>query len=577
MTDFIPFGTPPGSTGNPKSIIADEFQLHQKIKVDTMAQVSGDTNGTPPNPSRELTAEASIMNPHTPDLRPIYLNLFAITTNPDQWGVSTYPSWAKTGTTGNNTTTTNNGRLIFINNGGYQDAANGGIARYIISNAGGITNFGGTWAANVGDVQGGQGTSGETGSDAVKGYNINSFSTMQAPYVRDYRTETRALDGAIMGGNGDGTDVDDWPAQGINSSWLPTVFTSDGATGSTQGDSLDAWRVAINQLDTYASNNGLTSVQKIHQWDWPACYAYSSNKADTTAEPVWDGGYDRLSAAVDFQATTGSLRWAKPGFDPATGFNRPFDTGFWDYEVHGFIGDPDDLVTTPGLGFNGLTWGVSGNSYQEFDDRTLAAEQVKAAYPNVPFLFEASPMQSTGTGVDKVFHQYGTTWDLVSLELSGMPDQRYTAAAHWGFFPSYYTTEQYSTNAAANGWTSDGGRWIDNIWWDPSIHEQHILFDAGYLIRTVANAPNGFYSWDDLKDMMIFAWQHGFVVGVSSLSRSGGSTPAENLDICQFVTALNTFTSADGIDTSTATHPVGGGAVTRYSNPALQKAIPTQP
>ena len=66
MTDFIPFGTPPGSTGNPKSIIADEFQVGQKIKVATTAQVSGDTNGTPPNPSRVLTDEVFITAPTIP-------------------------------------------------------------------------------------------------------------------------------------------------------------------------------------------------------------------------------------------------------------------------------------------------------------------------------------------------------------------------------------------------------------------------------------------------------------------------------------------------------------------------------
>ena len=64
MTDFIPFGTPPGSTGNPKSIIADEFQVGQQIKVATTAQVSGDTNGTPPNPSRVLTDEVFITSPN---------------------------------------------------------------------------------------------------------------------------------------------------------------------------------------------------------------------------------------------------------------------------------------------------------------------------------------------------------------------------------------------------------------------------------------------------------------------------------------------------------------------------------
>jgi len=550
MTDFIPFPSP---SGNPKQIAADYFEVNQKIK--TAGTLASGVH------SVEEEATATVIVPHVPDLRPIYLNLYAITTNPDQWGISTFPNWSKTGTTGNNTTTANNGRLTFINNGGFQDAAAGGIARYIISNSGGITNFGATWNANVGGIQEAQGTSGEKGADAVKGYNCNSYSTMQASHVRDYRTITRALDDAVMGGNGDGTDVDDWsvdpsdPGFVPDAGWIPTVFTSDGTTSGTQGDSIDAWQRAIDQLNQYS--NSLADVQVFHQWDWPAVYAYSTNKSAVDALPDYDGGYDRYSASTDFQASTGSLRWVKP--NDAHGFDR----GFWDYEVNGI----------KSLGFNGLTWGVSGNSFQEFNDTAAAAEAVKSAYPDTPFLFEASPMTSTFTGADKRFHPYGTTWDGTSL--SGVPDERYSVAAHWGFFPSYYTTEQYSTDADTNNWDSDGKRFIDNIWWNPAIHEQHIIFDAGYLVRTLTDAPQ--YSFDELKDFMIFAWQHGFVVGVSGLSRSGGSTPAENLDICQFVAALNTFTSAGGIDTSSATHPTGGGAVARYSNPAVEKAIPTQP
>ena len=564
MTDFIPFPSP---NGNGKQIHPEYFEVNQKIKVKATGIVNGDSDG-PATDTQEDTS--SIINSHTPDLRPIYLNLYAITTDPEKWGVTAFPSWSKTPATGEIMTDPNtNGKLRFIENGGFQDAANAGIARYIISNAGGLTNFGGTWAAATGpgEAQEQQNVTGdpETGADAVKGYNCNSFSTMQAPYVRDYRNITRAIDGAVMGGNGDGTDVDDWPVDpsdpNFDDAWLPTVFTSDGKaytpTGPDAniiGDSIQAWTQAITSLNSYAS--GLSDVQIIHQWDWPAVYAYSTDKTDPTAPPDYDGGYDRYSASTDFHASTGSLRWVKPNRD--TGFDR----GFWDYEVNGI----------KSLGFNGLTWGVSGNSYAEFDFTPGAAESIKAAYPDTPFLFEASPMTSTFTGADKRFHPFGTTWDGTSL--SGVPDERYSVAAHWGFFPSYYTTEQYSTDADTNNWSSDGKRFIENIWWNPAIHEQHIIFDAGYLVRTTSRAPQ--YNFDELKDLMIFAWQHGFVVGVCSLSRSGGTTADENQAICQFVTDLNTFTTSNGIDTSSAVHPTDNGVITRYSNPAVEKAIPTQ-
>lgn len=497
----------------------------------------------------------------TPDHRPIYLNNYAISTAFADWGVDT-ATWRNTGTTGNNTTAAANGRRRFIENGGFQDAAGSGIARYIISNTGGLTNFGPSWAADAA-AQTAQGTSGETAAFGVKGYNCNSFSTMQSQYVRDYRNINRDSDGARAGGNGDGTATTDWNATpGVGAGeWLPSPFTSDGTTTGTFGDSVDAWQRALEILDGFAS--GLSNVQKIHQWDWPAVYADSVDTSSTTSPPVRDGTYDRLSASTDFQATTGALRWVSP--DATNGFDR----GFWDYEVNG--------ITS--LGFNGYTWGVSGNTWQDYGDTDGAVQEVWDAYQKT-FLFEAIPMTSTGTGAAKVFHAYGTTWDLANETLSGEPDQRYEIVGQWGFFPSYFTTEQYSTDADSNGWNSNGGRWIDNIWFNPAVSEMHCIFDYGYLVRQASDAPQ--YAIDgttnlphDLTDLMIMAWQHGFVVGVSNLTRSGGNTPTENGAICDFLVDLNTVAStASGIETSTATNPRDGSEIKRYEDPATQRAIP---
>lgn len=43
MTDFIPFGTPPGSTGNPKALPGDEFVPNQLIKGKAVASCDGHT------------------------------------------------------------------------------------------------------------------------------------------------------------------------------------------------------------------------------------------------------------------------------------------------------------------------------------------------------------------------------------------------------------------------------------------------------------------------------------------------------------------------------------------------------
>jgi hypothetical protein len=430
--------------------------------------------------------------------------------------------------------------LIFVANGGFEDAALEGFTRYIIVNAGGLTNFGPFWEANN--------TLGEEASFGCKGYNVNAYSLMGSAWARDYSTVVRALDGEVANGNMDGTDVDDWPDPNVDSThWLPTPFTANGTTGSSQGDSYEAWTVAVAKIKSDSGGNG---VQVYHQWDWFPCYSYiDGDKIDTESPVDYTRGYDRLSGAIDFKPTVGAIRTPRP-----TTF---FDTGFWDYEINGM----------KSLGFNGLTWGVSGNNWEDSGDTPYFAHKIEEAYPNTPFLFEAVPLTSTGSGANKVYHPYGTVAANPTVPtgtLSGVPDSRYSVAGHWGFFKSFFTNDALETAAAAKNFET-GGRNIKDIAFDPSRHEIHCVFDYGFLVRQVSNAPN--WSVIQLKEAMIEAWQNGFIVSLCNLRRDGGTTAAENQDICAWVLELNTYTTSGGISTSAALDPALQ-PITRPENPA---------
>lgn len=497
-----------------------------------------------------------IPNPSGVDRRPIYLANFGQNTLFNNSGV-TEQTWRLTPITDDpgHDTFASNGRIKFIENGGILSSYEDGFRRLIIAQAGGWTNFGQFWENNN--------TIGEKSDSGLKGYNVNAYSCMEFEFAPDYRNVTWvASDSSVIQalGNMDGTQLSDFGNEIDNpENWIRTAFTTTGRnTDGEFGDSRQAWKAALDYFWNEVSDPD--TVELYHQWDWRPCFASLDGDPENPDTPVdRAGGYDRRSMGIDLKPTIGATR---------TPLMTVFDRDFWDFEINGMIG----------LGFNALTWGISGNSWEDAGGNSSLYDAVQQAYGR-PYLFEAIPLTSVGSGENKVYIPHGVSSTDTAppfINFTGSPDQRYSITGHWGFFPSYFTNDTLNASTTVNGQPiQSGGRNIKNIAWDPSITEMHIIFDYGFLIRNDILGPS--WSVETLKEAMAEAWKNGFIVGLSTLTNSSPQTRQENSEIRQWCLALNTVASSDGTtQTSAATMP-DGSVITRPINPAESKYSATPP
>lgn len=357
MTDFIPYPTPPGNSGNPKQVHQDYFQAGQKIRADATGQVTGDTNGSPPNPNITVS-NTSVVTDYTIDRRPFlqagYATQSMSTTPADQTGTlnsntmgQPTQNYRKTPATGADMTDPNtNGRLLWVNDKLLTDVCPQ-FERFVIFNPAGFSNVNST----------------------SRYYPSNPITGMDLSSVALYFNETTQY----------------------NISPVSSPFTDTGLDTGTFGNSREAWTAAISALSAAAQAAGGTNIEI-------NCYAgfhpvYTDN---TLITPLRDSlGYDPAWTRSPEPTSWDDSYWktelegaAAIGF---TGFS--YDAGTWvgylETELGGFRGPASsyfpktfyEAIPFYGGAAPGGDWTYSGNSTLPVNERREWRSTDGATYP----------------------------------------------------------------------------------------------------------------------------------------------------------------------------------------------------
>ena len=173
---------------------------------------------------------------------------------------------------------------------------------------------------------------------------------------------------------------------------------------------------------------------------------------------------------------------------------------------------------------------------------------IKQVYEyGLPVVFEAVPLTDNGqTGELKKFIPFGVT--ETDDVFDGRPDQRYEVAAYWGLFPQFFTSENVRDRFPFG---DSGNRMIDYLYFNPETSEVHVVFDRQQLQNTILGYN---MTYEEIKQEMIVAWQHGFVV---SLQNAPGDEFGDDEDIRQFVIDINNGVATDS----------DGNLITRPTDP----------
>ena len=400
MTDFIPFGSPPGATGNPKYIIADEFKVGQKIKVKTTGVVNNDnpSNGGGEKGPLEVEAIEAIIS-FTPDRRPFLAVTYANQrTHNFAWGMNNtnYRKTPATGAPMDNPAT--NGRVDLLNQKIIEaqtldNTLNANLfERYMVHCPVGSmsTRNSQRGAFPLDDYTGGY-QFGFSSDQMVMDGNTHAELVSIPPkpatdvpptawfkYPNPYTDNGYPLSSETIL-NGDGS-VDDGTEKGE----CQVVDSNYDYTGNTLGNVRQAWAGAIQHIKDQLANQTL---------EFAAYLGYGLTYADVnrnTWYPTLGTLYDRRDAQMDMSNITADppLPWDFPVWDsiaesvPEYGFSRVwFDYG----RPHRDDSIADDVDNC-------------GSAIVAAASRTFGNHDIKIGYEAVP--------REDGTGVAKPLSYY---------------------------------------------------------------------------------------------------------------------------------------------------------------------------
>jgi hypothetical protein len=443
-----------------------------------------------------------------PNRNPMYVSPYA--SNLDQTVFGTGPSvndpiWRKTPLTSAEDSAfadeTQNGRIKYTRQ--HRRALASGFRRLSMNQIGGLTNFNDD-AVNP-------------TTDPARIFPSNPFSSLLNPFAPDYSV--------IHNGDMNGTFLSDFgtPLTSPNL-WLNTPYTPTGEPNTDifapVGDQVKAWKAATDRIKDEADALGIPQEELILQCytGWRPVYASFD---ETTLEPSF-GEYDRVSLIHDIDAER----------SPRVTF---WDNGWWDPEIEGI----------KSLGFNAISFDASSSVWADGGNSDTIIKQVYEY--GLPVVFEAVPLTDNGqTGELKKFIPFGVT--ETDDVFDGRPDQRYEVAAYWGLFPQFFTSENVRDRFPFG---DSGNRMIDYLYFNPETSEVHVVFDRQQLQNTILGYN---MTYEEIKQEMIVAWQHGFVV---SLQNAPGDEFGDDEDIRQFVIDISNGVATDS----------DGNLITRPTDP----------
>jgi len=167
-----------------------------------------------------------------------------------------------------------------------------------------------------------------------------------------------------------------------------------------------------------------------------------------------------------------------------------FDFGWWRSEYEGF----------KSIGFNGVGFDTGGNVWRDSGNNDTIINQ--ASSMGMQTIYEAIPLVKRSS--DGKYFAHGVLDS--NNNPTGSPDERYEKAAYWAYYPGFLGSDRFPTS---------GQRRIDNLVWDPDIHEVHAVFDY-YQCIIDYNGTGPLLTIEEMKEEMVRAYLNGFVVSLGS-------------------------------------------------------------
>lgn len=472
MTDFIPY--PTSTSGNPRQVHPDYFDANQQIKVHATGQVTGDTNGTPPNPSITVedvdfvaAPEATLVIDRTPYVLVTYAaNGSAAASTPEiayylgmtGSNIADFQSYTKTPLTSASQADfdddTKNGTLLYIKEKvitpmAYdtvdvaQAARQQKYKRFIFINPGGFINVDG----------------------ATPLFPPAAGSLLeQTEYRVGTETDTASSEAAFSSGDARNTT-------GQNG-YVPTPFTTGGrAVGNAPtgdpGDRKKAWAAAIDYLHTTVT--GSEAVAYI---------GYDVPYTDTTYAT-----YKTTDSAIN--QNTANAVWERCRAEGSFGKFR--------------YTEAQKLMVD--AGFDTVGYDTGGRIY--FDANAPLDQQPGFAYTETPdrrvwdsFVAEVG----NRTQVEAVARDPST-----GAQLTGADAGTYTTVRAWTIANQLVQINDEETNAQL---TTASNNQRANFWkLDPATTETHLIFRwSDWTAKTVAEYQKAVWT----------AFHRGWICGVSS-------------------------------------------------------------
>ena len=363
--------------------------------------------------------------------------------------------YRKTGSTGANTTSASNGRLAWIEDKVLHtcdDTYSGNFERFHFTNIAGHTSInkgnqqphyssGAYQSLNLPKAKYFTELSGTVANEAALPTASSSFNNEY------YRTTDNDHLFCCVNSGGTYSWQDMGEADGFNTNrpyfLMDSPFTDTGLTSGTLGDSVDAWTEALTQFRAAATPTDLeiTSYQGYRPvfndstgyvpFDHQAEQVISlSKQSSSSTEPSWQGQNN-----------------GDPAYCPEPGWDGS-DSDVWVPRFASYF--DKEIAGIESLGFDGIGLDTGTRVWDNAEGRANGS-------------FSSQPADGTGSsGIVDYFNGFGIkpVFEAVGLNTwsgAGGPypasDSRYTAAAYWAYFGSWWGWHDGTTEYSGSGGT----------------------------------------------------------------------------------------------------------------------------